>query len=72
MFRSGPLRRYRRLRPAVFFRFRLRLPLQNTAELLNPDSLTHLVQTLGCVQQFIYIGAGVSAACCNDSLAEQV
>ena len=29
------------MRPAVFFRLRLRLSLQNTAELLNPDSLTH-------------------------------
>ena len=30
-----------RLRPPVFFRLRLRLSLQNTGELLNPDSLTH-------------------------------
>jgi len=28
------------MRPAVFFQLRLRLSLQNTAELLNPDSLT--------------------------------
>ena len=28
------------MRPAVFFRLRLRLSLQNTADLLNPDSLT--------------------------------
>jgi len=29
------------MRPAVFFRLRLRLSVQNTAELPNPDSLTH-------------------------------
>ena len=29
------------MRPAVFFRLRLRLSLQNTAELPNPDSLTN-------------------------------
>ena len=29
-----------RLWPAVFFRIRLRLRLQNTAELFNPDPLT--------------------------------
>ncbi len=28
------------MRLAVFFQLRLRLSLQNTAELLNPDSLT--------------------------------
>ena len=32
---------------AVFFRLRLRLSLQNTAELLNPDSFTQLGTNFG-------------------------
>jgi len=35
------------LRPAVFFRLRLRLSLQTTDELLNPDSLTQLGTNFG-------------------------
>jgi len=35
------------MRMAVFFQLRLRLSLQNTAELLNPDSLTQLGTNFG-------------------------
>ena len=44
------------MRPAVFFRLRLRLSLQNTAELLNPDSLTQTSTPTGGgpVYQLLY------------------
>ena len=40
----------------MFFRLRLRLSLQNTAELPNPDSLTHPGTKTGGLSALIYIG----------------
>ena len=41
------------MRLAVFFQLRLRLSLQNTAELLNPDSLTQTGTKMGGGQPWV-------------------
>ena len=43
------------MRPAVFFRLRLRLRLQNTAELFAPILSLNLVQKLGGSQALAFL-----------------